>query len=301
MRVEFAAGREPKLAVSQRVGDTRQGHFPVMAKFLTELVKVYGCDDLNGSLAIWLHDGAPYGAPWHSRKLPLLAFSRHVQDSESFLMPDPAFLREQGYKEDRLQLDKFKLEVPWELRQPVLFWRGANTGLEMYGPDWKQAARIRLACLSKQINQPECFDACISKVLDYGDARRAEEIRAMGIVGDYLPMIDFFDRRYQVDVDGESCAWVSLFLKLYSGSLVVKVQSDWQQWYYDRLKNGENYIELKKDLSDLPALLDWISAHDQECKTIGEKAAALAKEVTYETSAREVAALLRQILACQRE
>ena len=88
----------------------------------------------------------------------------------------------------------------------------------------------------------------------------------------YIPdhTLAFF--RYHIDIDGASNAWRSLFLKLLSGSPVVKVESAWgfRQWYYDRLVPWVNYVPVRSDLADFIEAVEWIKAHDDEAQKIGQ-------------------------------
>ena len=299
-RVEFLPGRLPNFTVSTLVGKTKEGHYPTISKFMCRLVTHFGCDDLSGTLAVWLHDGAPPVAAGSSfvRTLPLLTFGRTHSDPWSFLMPDPAFLGDQGYQTERAEIDRVLKELPWHQRTPTAIWRGASTGCGGY-QNWTEAPRIQLTALAKRMNQPSRLDAKISKVAEYNDPHRYDKMSELGLLGDYLPLLEMLKYRYQIDVDGECCAWISFFLKLYSGNVVIKAHSDWLQWYYDQLLPWIHYIPVNKNFSDMPELLSWIESHDEPCRRIAEQARAQMQSITYETSCRDMASLIRAILACQ--
>lgn len=59
---------------------------------------------------------------------------------------------------------------------------------------------------------------------------------------------------------------------LFSGSCIIRVESDWQTWFDDFLLPDIHYILLKKDLSNLREIVDWCIDNDEECKKIASNA-----------------------------
>ena len=60
------------------------------------------------------------------------------------------------------------------------------------------------------------------------------------------------------DVDGNSNAWSSFFWKLRSGSVTLKVESPFEQWYYGRLKPWVHYVPVAANLSDVDRAIDYV-------------------------------------------
>ena len=88
--------------------------------------------------------------------------------------------------------------------------------------------------------------------------------------------------KYQLDVDGEVNAWSALWWKLYSNSVVFKVDSHYEQWYYKDLKEWVHYIPVKADLSDLEEKYKWALENDEKCREIALEGRNLAVSLTYE-------------------
>lgn len=63
---------------------------------------------------------------------------------------------------------------------------------------------------------------------------------------------------------------------LFSGSCILRVDSEWKCWYDDYLNPEEHYINVKSDLSDLEEKIQWCLDNDLKCKNIGLNARAFA-------------------------
>jgi hypothetical protein len=85
-----------------------------------------------------------------------------------------------------------------------------------------------------------------------------------------------------LDIDGEVNAWSGLWWKLFSNSVVFKVDSHYEQWYYNELKEWVHYIPVKGDLSDLEEKYKWALEHEEECKQININSTNFIKEHTYD-------------------
>jgi hypothetical protein len=60
---------------------------------------------------------------------------------------------------------------------------------------------------------------------------------------------------------------------------LLKVSSDFTQWYYKALAPYENYIPIHQDLSDLEEVFTWLSTHDEDAYSIAMKGQQLGKEI----------------------
>ena len=79
-----------------------------------------------------------------------------------------------------------------------------------------------------------------------------------------------------------------LYWKLLCNSVVFKVNSHWEQWYYPDLKEWVHYIPVKGDLSDLKEKFEWALSHDAECQEISKNATKFVQELTYENVLKRV-------------
>jgi hypothetical protein len=199
-----------------------------------------------------------------------------------FLIPDPGFVRSRGYSDIR---DRFSaLDVPWEQRAPVAFWRGGTSGsVENRELGWKSLPRIRLCEISMQ--HPKIVDAGISAVAQIPDIANVREIHASGLMRAYVPPTEIIRFRYQIDIDGNTNAWAGLFQKLLSGSAVLKVASpgNYRQWYYDELRPWRNFVPVESDLSDLVEKVLWLRTHDAHAREIGRRGKELAQSLSFDS------------------
>lgn len=225
--------------------------------------------------------------------VPGLAFSD--QRPEYFLVPDALYLLDLGYAAMRNLLAAEW--IPWERRAPIAFWRGVTTGYpEDPSKGWLSIPRVRLCAISS--DHPDLLDAGISQAVQ---GVSEEALRALGFMRSFAPQSEFVKYKYQIDIDGNTNSWPGLFLKLLTGSPVLKVMSPYRQWYYDRLKPWSNYVPVAGDLSDLMEKLTWLRQHDDAARRVGEAGRALAESLDYRgeiaRSLPVVAAALRQVRA----
>jgi len=298
-RFEFSTGSNVRVIVSRRVQQTLEGHVPAVIRFMRRVTGMWKGKPLEGSLFVWLEDGM-----WDNpfvKKMPVLAFGKDYYDWPTFLLPDPAFIDSEGYFEERADIAvRERMIGGWEQKKSTVFWRGASSGLGSFGNNWKHAPRARLSIMSKELNDTTKLDAAFTRVVEYADHPSVTKIPKMDLLKDPIPFSDFLLNKYLVDMDGEHCAWKSLFLKLSSQSVVLKVRSERMQWYYPKLVPWIHYVPLRPDLLDIPELLEWLPQHDKQCKEIVFNANALMEEIRYEASVDEYGELLSQILACRR-
>jgi len=199
-----------------------------------------------------------------------------------FLVPDCIFMSSQGYGHAR---GVFKgNEVPWPDRKSVAFWRGATTGIPQVRGDWRTLDRIRLCEIARRSAHLGIIDAGISSVVQIGDPIVEEEIRSAGLFTGPIPWEKWGIYKYHVDVDGNTNAWQSLFLKLLTGSPVLKVQSarGYEQWYYDYLVPWKNFVPVSNNMADLIDKIYWLIRNDEAAERIGRTGLALAERLTYE-------------------
>jgi hypothetical protein len=211
------------------------------------------------------------------------------------LIPDPDFMRAEGYRSLREHLDR--APVPWGERRPVALWRGAANGQIAPGEDWLSLPRIRL-CGFMDGPDAALFDLGItSNTLPAHDPGRAL-LPGSGLMRPAIEATAFQAWRYQIDIDGFTNAWSGLFQKLLTGSTVLKVASEggWRQWYYDRLVPWTHFVPVRADMADLAEKVAWLVAHDDEARRIGEAGRALAVGLTLEAETKAGAEAIASVL-----
>jgi hypothetical protein len=110
----------------------------------------------------------------------------------------------------------------------------------------------------------------------------------------FVPIEQMARYKLLVDIDGNANSW-GLFAKLLLGSCVLKVESVWEEWFYEKLVPWRHYVPVTADLSDLREKIQWCLDNDQEAEAIGEAGAQLARGMTLET---ETTAAARRLLNC---
>lgn len=221
----------------------------------------------------------------------VLSFCSNTPD---FLVPDADFVITRGYANYR---KAFASAPAWDERADKLYWRGTDTGVWRYD-NVEDAPRVAVCGVARK--NPSLINAAISRIEPRGDPDRKRSYYVareyFGAVEDQTEIIRY---RYQIDIDGTTSAWSSLFLKLLSGSPVLKVASDfhWQQWYYPALQPWENYIPVRSDLKDLIDVLSWLRSNPAEARRIGENSRTLAQSLTLMTEIPKAMKTLGRLIA----
>ena len=151
-----------------------------------------------------------------------------------------------------------KNNVPWDEKTEKLFWRGRDSRQE----------RLDLVRLSKK--HPEIINASITAFFFFRD--QEEELGRHP----YVSFFDFFNYKYQMNLDGTVAAYRLPFL-LAGGALVFKADSPYYEHFYPSLTPWQHYVPVKADLSDLLEKIQWAKDHDQEAQVISRRAAQFAR------------------------
>jgi len=248
---------------------------------------------------VWLEDGMWDWCQHYSRRAPVVAFGRNVLDTTTFLMPDPAFVGALGYALERKQAERLASQIGWNQRRPTIFWRGAATGIGIEGPEWLKTARAQLVLEAKRLGDRSVVDAKLTRI-QHLPAQAMQTLLMEGLVDDEVPFETFFNFKYVVDADGYHCAWKSLFLKLMMGSIVLKMDSPFEQWYHCNLKPWRHYIPVSGDLKELTEVHAWLLAHDAEARTIAREGGDFVSNVNLESSLDGMVMIVENILAARR-
>jgi Glycosyl transferase family 90 len=85
-----------------------------------------------------------------------------------------------------------------------------------------------------------------------------------------MSMADQSRRKYIVHIDGNVSAY-RLATTLATGSLILRVASDYTSWLDEYLRAGEHYIAIDADLTNLIETIEWCRSHDEECAKIAAR------------------------------
>ncbi len=187
---------------------------------------------------------------------------------EALLVPDNYYLGTEGYAVAKSNFAR--RAISWESRSSTVFWRGSSTGLRT-GPI-EQLPRARLCHATKMYPNHREYDCKITSVVQATEQEQLE-LASLGILSEHVPAEDFDQYRYHIDIDGNTNSWPGFMLKLLSGGLVFKVRSpgDYKQWYYERLVEGEHFVEIQSDLSDLDEKIQHYKANDHLARCIASQ------------------------------
>lgn len=85
------------------------------------------------------------------------------------------------------------------------------------------------------------------------------------------------NHKYILHIDGFTAAW-RMSLEMFTGSLILKVDSPWMEHFYHELKPWIHYVPIKADLSDLVQRILWCKENDDICEIIANNALNYARE-----------------------
>jgi hypothetical protein len=298
--VTFHGEGKLSFSVSQRTWDRGEGHYPVVMELFRAVANDPRLVNARGSFVVWLEDGMWDWCQPFSRRAPVVAFGRNVRDSTTFLMPDPAFIGALGYSLDRKQAERFAAQIGWSHRRPTIFWRGAATGIGIEGPEWSQTTRSKLVLEAKKIGDRGVVDAKLTRI-GHLPHEAKQILLSEGVVDEEVPFDTFFNFKYVVDADGYHCAWKSLYLKLMMGSVVLKMDSSFEQWYHRNLMPWRHYIPMSKDLKELREIHQWLLNHDEAAQEISRAGADFISKVNLESALDGMVMIVENILGAWRE
>jgi Glycosyl transferase family 90 len=212
---------------------------------------------------------------------------RHMMPNV-YLIPDGYFIARDGYRYVR----EFALsaDLPaWPQRSSVLTWRGSVTGSGTFAAIGN-IPRVKLASVCRAIPGTDVRLVGAHPSMLHQSIFPLEQINDFlavnGIVGEWFDMRKFSNYKFVIDIDGHANAW-GFFEKLLLGSWILKVESPFEEWFYDSIRPWVHYAPVSDDLSDLPGKLDWCLGNDAECESIARNGFKLAHSITAEQVLRD--------------
>lgn len=204
------------------------------------------------------------------------------------LIPDLYYFNARGYE------DAPAPNMPWHERASTFVWRGSTTGLfHQRVEDLDRLPRYRLCRIVSRLGA--LADVGLNAAVQGADPQQEQLIQDRlaeeGLLKPFLPMGDMARYRYILDIDGNSNSW-NFMLKLRLGCCVLKVESDWHQWYASRLLPWVHYVPVAKDLSDVESQIAWSLEHVEECAAIAERGAKFARDMIFADEMAAAAATL---------
>ncbi|MES2121259.1 MAG: glycosyl transferase family 90 [Chlamydiota bacterium] len=235
----------------------------VLMNELNDLLSVLHVPDVD--FIVSLADGA-IGCHFKS---PVFSFAKdRAERNEVILIPD--FEALSGNEKLLRRIREGLANNSWNERLPKAIWRGAMTGAaDITDESFLQFPRARL--VSSSIAHPELLDAKFNTVTQCSTPEKVKEVYGH-YFADTLKVIDHIPYKYQILLDGNTCAYSRAFWQLFSQSVIFKQDSSHIQWYYRALTPFVHYIPIRADLSDLSKKIEWAQTHDTECQKISRNA-----------------------------
>lgn len=156
-----------------------------------------------------------------------------------------------------VQKEKWK----WNEKIEKAFFRGRDSRRE----------RLELVTLAKQF--PDSFNCSITNFFFYND-----EIPKYGPKTEHISFLNFFEYKYQINIDGTVAAYRFPYL-LAGNSVVLKQDSPYYEFFYRNLKPYEHFIPFNRNPNiDLFDKVVWLKQHDYEARKISQAARQFARD-----------------------
>jgi hypothetical protein len=84
------------------------------------------------------------------------------------------------------------------------------------------------------------------------------------------------------------------------GSVVLKIDSPYQQWYHHRLKPWKHYVPLAADLSNFESVYAWLREHEDCAEEIARNGQKFVQGLLFSDALNEMAVYIKQLFTSQR-
>lgn len=205
--------------------------------------------------------------------LPLWGYARRAKDRAVWLIPDFGYWSWPETKAGSTREVQAKAELAeeeglaWENKTAKLLWRG----VPVMGPN----IRNKLIKVTKDKPWADV------KALVWNDKESLQN--------DYKTMPQHCEYQYVAQTEGNTYSGRLKYLQS-CRSVVVSHKLDWIQHYYHLMKSSgpeQNFVEVKRDWSDLEKTMQHFLDHDEEAKQIADNSVKMFRE-RYLTPAAEV-------------
>jgi len=99
------------------------------------------------------------------------------------------------------------------------------------------------------------------------------------VAPNWIERSEMIKYKYLLDIDGNASTWDATAWKLNSGSVILKTDSCWTQWFYTDFKPWVHYVPVADDFSDIQERFQWCEAHQTECQEMINRCRRLFQEV----------------------
>ena len=226
----------------------------------------------NVTYNIQLHDERP------SKPSFLIDADAEEEPDNLPLIQDFYFMQSKGYETLRSGFEKLP---KWNERMQMAIWRGSSTGKgELTMQTIKSLPRY-LLCLHS-IKQDGYLDARFNAVVqtksEIEEHAIISHLQNLGLMRPRMQPGTMALHKWIVDIDGNVNSWGVLW-KFLSGSCILRVDSQRQQWYYKELRPWKTHVPIEKDLSDMIEKIKWCSNNQLKCEEIANRGKQMAENV----------------------
>lgn len=195
--------------------------------------------------------------------------------------------------------------TPWDQKEARLFFRGASTNFDMAAHNWHTSPRVRAAKLSAARADDDTLDLGISRWSHVRSSNTdpsnewrlatAQDVeRDAGVT--LAPKTALEDQclaKWLLNLDGAlGSARRAAILRC--GSVLVQQDSPWHAFYSPLLVEGEHFVRVDRHLRNLTAVVEWLTAHDDEARQIAANGKRFAEAFLTRDAAVEYWGLLLQ-------
>lgn len=165
--------------------------------------------------------------------------------------------------------------IQWEDKQPIAVFRGRGTG----GSNLKNNQRFQLAKFADELNDKTVLDVGI---ITYNTRDKVNYTPRLTItypkpdelpfkLGEFMSMNQQMHYKYHLNVQGHAAINRTSYMYK-SKSLVMVLEPQFNevsgQWFSSLFKENVDYVQVKKDFSDIVDKIQWCRDHDDECKNM---------------------------------
>ncbi len=222
-----------------------------------EEFKIPDCDFI-----VSLHDAFSHAEVLNTAAF---GFAKNRKDLKVILIPDTDVLTYAESLQDLM--NRANENFPWDQKIERAVWRGVTTGALFTIDNYMEYPRFQLVDIS--LNYPEWVDARFTNACQGAQNFRD---RISQYFGHRMGEAEHLKFKYQILVDGNSCAYSRAYWQLFSNSVIVKNNSNNIQWYYGALQPYVHYLPVVSDFSNLIEILEWAKANDRNSYEISQNA-----------------------------
>lgn len=161
-------------------------------------------------------------------------------------------------------------KYPWGTKENIAYWRGLPTDADHY--EEGKSPRTLLVKLSKKYLQD--IDAAFTET-SFANGFILKTFRPLMQILSIPPYVSYEKQlKYKIlpNLDGHTCTYPGLLWRLLSKSIVIKQETNNEQWFYHLTKPWIHYVPVEENLEDLIDKVRWIKTHDTEAHKITENA-----------------------------